>query len=389
MSNPDNLLADQSPMTTERYVGLMSGTSADGIDATLVEIDSSGRFTLLGHLETPHASDVQQDILKLCQPGDNEVVRLGQLDQRLGQAFAAAAAQLIHQHGLSAGQITAIGSHGQTVRHHPKGSLAHPFTLQIGDPNLIAELTGITTVADFRRRDMAAGGGGAPLVPAFHQAVFYSAAEQRVIINIGGMANVSDLGSVQGLGFDTGPGNALMDGWVQRNQGDRYDADGQWAQSGRSCVTLLQQLLQHPYFAAPPPKSTGREDFNLHWLDAQLAVHGKNYPDEKLKSEDIQSTLLDLTAVSIIDAINQHIPHHDHLYVCGGGARNGALMTRLAQLSRAPVSHTGALGIDPQQVEGAAFAWLARQTLHRLPGNKPSATGARKEVILGGIYPAG
>lgn len=389
MNNPDTPLSRQSPVTAERYIGLMSGTSADGIDATLIEIDSGGRFSLLGHLETPHASDVQQDILSLCQPGDNEVERLGQLDQRLGRAFAEAANRLILQHGLSPQQITAIGSHGQTVRHHPHGTLAHPFTLQIGDPNLIAELTGITTVADFRRRDMAAGGGGAPLVPAFHLAVFHSAAERRVIINIGGMANVSDLSSSHSLGFDTGPGNALMDAWVQRNQGSRYDADGQWAQSGHYCDTLLQQLLQHPYLAALPPKSTGREDFNLHWLDAQLAVHSKNHPQQALAAEDVQATLLELTAVSILNAIEQHIRRYDHLYVCGGGARNTTLMTRLAQLSQVPVSDTGALGIHPQQVEGAAFAWLARQTLHRLPGNKPSATGARKAVILGGIYPAG
>lgn len=389
MTNPRPGSLTSGPMPAERYIGLMSGTSADGIDATLIEIDSSGRTTLLGHFEAPHPADLRQDILALCQPGNNEVERLGQLDQRLGQAFAEAANQLLRQQGLTASAITAIGSHGQTVRHHPQGTLAYPFTLQIGDPNLIAELTGITTVADFRRRDMAVGGGGAPLVPAFHQAVFQSADERRVIINIGGMANVSDLSSLHGLGFDTGPGNALLDGWVQRNQGSRYDADGRWAQTGRCCATLLQQLLQHPYFAAPPPKSTGREDFNLHWLDAQLAVHSKNQPGEALTAEDVQATLLELTAVSIIEAIDRHISHYDHLYVCGGGARNKALMERLSKLSKTPVEDTAALGIAPQQVEGAAFAWLARQTLHRLPGNKPSATGARKAVVLGGIYPAG
>lgn len=388
MSNPQNDSLTSGPVAAERYIGLMSGTSADGIDATLLEIDTRGSFTLRGHLEIPHPAELRQDILALCQPGDNEMERLGQLDQRLGRAFAEAANQLLQQQGLTAGEITAIGSHGQTVRHHPQGTLPHPFTLQIGDPNLIAELTGITTVADFRRRDMAVGGGGAPLVPAFHQAAFLSADERRVIINIGGIANVSDLSSAQALGFDTGPGNALMDGWVQRHQGCRYDQDGRWAQSGRSCPTLLQQLLQHPYFVAPPPKSTGREDFNLHWLDAQLAAHARNHSGE-LATEDVQATLLELTAVSIIEAVDRHIRKYDHLYVCGGGACNPALMARLGQLSKMPVDDTAALGIAPQQVEGAAFAWLARQTLHRLPGNKPSATGAHKAVILGGIYPGG
>lgn len=374
---------------TECYIGLMSGTSVDGVDATLVEIDSSGRLTLLGHHETRYDSDIRQDILGLCQPGDNEVERLGQLDQRLGRLFAEAANQLLFDQGLAAEHIAAIGSHGQTIRHHPKGSIAHPFTLQIADPNVIAELTGITTVADFRRRDMAAGGGGAPLVPAFHQAVFRSEQEKRVIINIGGIANASDLGAMNSLGFDTGPGNALMDGWIQRNQGLTYDANGEWARSGRCQNTLLQQLLQHPYFTATPPKSTGREDFNLHWLDAQLAVHKKICSTIELSSEDVQATLLELTAVSIIEAIRTYIPQHDHLFICGGGAKNSALMERLSQLSKVPVSNTGALGIEPQQVEGAAFAWLARQTLHCLPGNQPAATGAYKEVILGGIYPAG
>lgn len=374
---------------TERYIGLMSGTSADGIDATLIEFDQRGQLTITGHIETPYPSDIRQSVLDLCQPGDNEVEQLGQLDQRLGHAFASAVNQLLQQCRLSANEVQGIGSHGQTVRHHPKGSIEHPFTLQIGDPNLIAELTGITTVADFRRRDMAVGGGGAPLAPAFHEAVFSSANERRVIVNIGGIANATDLGSERASGFDTGPGNTLMDGWIQRHHGHTYDSCGQWAQSGRIHPQLLQQLLAHPYFAALPPKSTGREDFNLHWLDAQLAVFIKTHPQERLPSEDVQATILELTATGIIEAIDRHIPRHDHLYICGGGALNTALMDRLAQLSQVPVSTTAALGIDPQQVEGAAFAWLAKQTLHHLTGNKPAATGARKEVILGGIYPAG
>ncbi|WP_439135745.1 anhydro-N-acetylmuramic acid kinase [Pseudomaricurvus sp.] len=373
----------------EHYIGLMSGTSADGIDATLIECGPEGQLTVIDHLETPYPDDIRQSVLDLCQPGDNEVERLGQLDQRLGLAFAEAVQQLLHQNQLSASDIKGIGSHGQTVRHHPQGSVDHPFTLQIGDPNRIAEITGITTVADFRRRDMAAGGGGAPLAPAFHQAVFSSKQERRVIVNIGGIANATNLGSELASGFDTGPGNTLMDGWVQRHNGHTYDACGQWAESGKVNAQLLTQLLAHPYFTAPPPKSTGREDFNLHWLEAQLAVLHKTHPQEKIAAEDVQATLLELTAASIIDGITQHIPQHDHIYICGGGARNTALMSRLNQLSHVPVSTTSTLGIDPQQVEGAAFAWLARQTLHHLTGNKPAATGADREVILGGIYPAG
>lgn len=374
---------------TERYIGLMSGTSADGIDAILIECEQHDQLTVCGHVEIPYPNDIRQSVIELCQPGDNEVERLGQLDQRLGQAFAEAVNQLLRKSNLSPADVDGIGSHGQTIRHHPQGTIEHPFTLQIGDPNIIAEQTGITTVADFRRRDMAAGGGGAPLAPAFHQAVFSSDIERRVIVNVGGIANATDLGSLRAPGFDTGPGNTLLDGWVQRHNGQTYDADGQWAQSGQVHPQLLQQLLAHPYFAAPPPKSTGREDFNLHWLDAQLAVFSKTHPDEQLASEDVQATLMELTTASIIEAIRRHIPAHDHIYICGGGARNTALMQRLGELSRRPVSTTANLGVDPQHVEGAAFAWLAKQTLHRLTGNKPAATGASKEVILGGIYPAG
>ncbi|GAB3110407.1 anhydro-N-acetylmuramic acid kinase [Aestuariicella hydrocarbonica] len=369
---------------TELYIGLMSGTSADGIDATLVEIPSDNQTRLLGHLETPHPAEMRAAILELCQPGDNEIERLGQLDHQLGQAFAQAALQLLEQLSISPAEVTAIGSHGQTVRHRPKGSVAHPFTLQIGDPNLIASLTEITTVADFRRRDMAAGGEGAPLAPAFHQAAFGSPREKRVIANIGGIANVTDLTSHESTaGFDTGPGNALMDGWIQRHQHRTYDRDGEWARSGQINTALLQRLLAHPYFAAPPPKSTGRETFHMRWLDEQLALLAT-----PVSAQDVQATLLELTASSLVDAVKSRIPNYDALYICGGGALNTTLMERLRHLSSKPVTSTAELGIDPQQVEGAAFGWLARQTLHRQPGNSPAATGAKKAVILGGIYPA-
>lgn len=369
----------------ERYIGLMSGTSADGIDATLVEwCDQQPR--LISHLEIEHPAELRNDILALCQPGSDEINRLGQLDQRLGLAFADAALQLLQQSDTRAEQVTAIGSHGQTVRHQPPGSVNHPFTLQIGDPNLIASRTGITTVADFRRRDMAAGGEGAPLAPAFHRAAFFSDSERRLIANIGGIANITDLGGSREdvSGFDSGPGNGLMDGWIQRHRQLRYDRDGDWASSGSVQEDLLAELLRHPFLHQTPPKSTGREAFHLGWLDETLAVFTR-----PLRPEDVQATLLELTAVSLTRAIEAYAEHCDAIYVCGGGALNNALMTRLQQLnSGRRVGHSGQLGIAPQQVEGAAFAWLARQTLQGLAGNLPAVTGAREALVLGGIYPA-
>ncbi len=377
------------------YLGLMSGTSADGIDATLIEIgapDSSlhrtgcpDRVKVLGHLETEHPPALRADILELCQPGDNEIERLGQLDQQLGDAFAQAALGLLQKLNIPTSAVRAIGSHGQTIRHHPLrsgSSTQWPFTLQIGDPNRIAEVTGITTVADFRRRDMAAGGQGAPLAPAFHQAVLASHSEKRAVVNIGGIANLSDLSRADGQGFDCGPGNALMDAWIQRHQGQRYDAEGRWAASGQSHQGLLDQLLQHPYFTELPPKSTGREDFHLAWLDQRLKSLGM-----PVAPMDVQATLLQLTADSIVGAVRQHMPDSQHLYVCGGGALNQTLMQQLAAKLSIPVSSTEQIGLPPQQVEGAAFAWLAKQTLQGLPGNLPAVTGAGKATVLGAIYP--
>lgn len=369
---------------SELYIGLMSGTSADGIDATLVEFSNAGSIKLIGHYGAVFPDDLRHEILDLCQPGDNEIERLGQLDHRLAIAFASAANGLLEKLNVAATQITAIGSHGQTVRHHPPKSLEYPFTLQVGDPNIIAEMTAITTVADFRRRDMAAGGEGAPLVPAFHRAAFSDPSEKRIIINIGGMANVTDLTTESSqLGFDTGPGNTLMDAWIGRHKQQEYDSDGQWAASGKPNQALVEQLLTHPYFASPPPKSTGREAFNLEWIDHVLA----QLPFQ-IAPRDVQASLLEATCQSIDRAIKAYIGDFDNTYVCGGGAFNGRLMARLNELSNQRTLTTQALGIDPQHVEGAAFAWLARQTLHRLPGNCPHATGATKAVILGGIYPA-
>jgi anhydro-N-acetylmuramic acid kinase len=278
--------------------------------------------------------------------------------------------------------VRAIGCHGQTLRHRP----ADGYTLQIGNAALLAELTGITVVADFRSRDIASGGQGAPLVPAFHAEVLGHATIHRVIANLGGIANITDLppgGAVRG--WDTGPGNMLLDAWIKRHQGTHYDRDGAWAVSGKADPGLLASLLKHDYLGLPPPKSAGREQFNLEWLDAILASHGQ----KRIAPADVQATLLEFTATSLCEAIRRECPGMQELYVCGGGARNGALMRRIgALLPGARVDTTTALGIDPDWMEALAFAWLARQTLHGVPGNLPAVTGARGPRILGAIHPA-
>jgi anhydro-N-acetylmuramic acid kinase len=329
--------------------------------------------------------DLRRELLSLCQPGANEIERLGHADRLLGIEFAHATHVLLKQAGVRADQITAIGSHGQTIRHRPQATAGAPaFTLQIGDANTIAQLTRITTVADFRRRDIAAGGQGAPLVPAFHRAVFAKNAHNRVIVNIGGMANITALPvDDTTLGFDTGPGNVLLDAWINRHQQQNYDRDGQWASSGSVDTTLLANLLRDPFFAAPPPKSTGRELFNLTWLDAHLAGCAA------IAAADVQATLAELTARSIADAIVALPFIANEVFVCGGGAYNGDLMLRLERLLHPRLlGHTGQLGIAPEWVEAAAFAWLARETLAGRPGNEPAVTGASERCVLGAIYPA-
>ena len=318
--------------------------------------------------------------------GANEVERMGELDMALGELFAAAANAVIKKSGLAPKDIRAIGSHGQTIRHRPRA--AHPFTLQIGNPSVIAERTGITTVADFRARDIAAGGQGAPLVPAFHRHVFHSPQRHRVIVNIGGIANITCLPADAAqpvTGFDTGPGNTLLDQWIRHRQGRSHDDNGQWAAAGRASNELLEQLLADPYFAAPPPKSTGREHFNLEWLQGHLKRLAAPPADA-----DVQATLMQLTAGTIAGAIRRFLPETQEAYVCGGGAHNRALMAALTgNLSGIKVATTEALGLPPDWVEAAAFAWLAHQALQGQPGNVPSVTGAKRAVILGGIYPGG
>lgn len=354
----------------------------DGIDAALVDLDEAGGATLVATHSEPFPTALYHTIVSLSQ-NRGSPDELGHCDRGLGECFAKAALNLMETSGFR-GPVAAIGSHGQTIRHQPHGE--QPFSLQLGDPNVIAERTGITTVADFRRRDMAAGGQGAPLVPAFHHAVFASLKEHRVLLNIGGIANISWLpaGSTEASGgFDTGPGNGLMDAWCQRHTGQTYDEGGHWAGSGKVIPSLLERLLAEPFFALPAPKSTGKELFNLDWLDARLGTQTRYAP------EDIQRTLLELTTQSITRALPEDRPLG--LYVCGGGALNTALMSRLGEELEprgVTVKTTTDLGINPEWVEAAAFAWLARQSLSGKAGNVPGVTGARGARILGAIYPA-
>jgi anhydro-N-acetylmuramic acid kinase len=365
------------------YIGLISGTSLDGIDAALVDF-ANRPPRLHTALHTPYPASLLSELRSLCMPGENEIDRMGELDRRVGLAFAEAVKILLSKAGLNASRVNAIGSHGQTVRHRPGAD--HPFTLQIGDPNTLAEETGITTVGDFRRRDMAAGGEGAPLVPAFHQDVFQSTQMARVILNLGGIANITCLPTHTGnavIGYDTGPASTLLDGWIRRHRGEAFDRDGQWAASGQLDLPLLQRLLSDPYFALTAPKSSGTEYFNLNWLDSCL-------PLEPIAPQHVQRTLTELTAVTIADAIRKEGFEGAEVLVCGGGAHNLFLVERLRHsLPKASVTSTASLGMDPDWIEAMAFAWLARRTLAGLSGNLPSVTGAARAVPLGAIYPQG
>lgn len=364
------------------FVGLLSGTSIDAIDAALFSITDAGA-RLEGALALPVPPDLKTELLQLTECHVAPIDAIGALDRRLGACLADAVLQLLAHTRTPREAVRAIGSHGQTIRHRPPRTGQPGFSWQIGDPHTIAETTGICTVADFRRRDVAAGGQGAPLAPGFHRWAFASTACDRVVLNIGGMANISVLPATGGEvhGFDTGPGNALLDAWHRRHRGADYDHDGAWARGGRVDGELLARLLGHPYFAAPAPKSTGREEFNLAWLESLL--HGT-----ATSPQDVQATLAALTVATITDAIEPEIPTSGEVFVCGGGAHNGLLMERLAaRLRPRPVRSTATLGIDPDWVEAALFAWLARQTLDSLPGNLPSVTGAKHAVTLGSIHP--
>lgn len=367
------------------YIGLMSGTSVDGIDAVLVSLSTRNQPALVAAHAHPIDAAIRGKIQALMRDGPNEIERLGELDMALGELFAGAAKAVIDKAGFSHKDIRAIGSHGQTLRHRPRAS--HPFTLQIGNPSVIAERTGITTVADFRARDMAAGGQGAPMVPAFHRQMFHSTQRNRAIINIGGIANVTYLPtdvSHPVIGFDTGPGNTLLDQWISLHQSQTHDEAGRWAASGRVSQELLGNFLNDPYFTASPPKSTGREHFNMEWL--QVRLKSLAAPPA---AADVQTSLVQLTARSIAGAIRGFLPLTQEAYVCGGGAHNRELMSALTEsMSGMMVATTDALGIPPDWVEATAFAWLAHQTLEGQTGNIPTVTGAKRAVILGGIYKA-
>lgn len=366
--------------TPQYFAGLMSGTSMDAADAALVDF-SGGKPRLIATHRTPLTPELRAALLALCNPGPNEIERMAELDARLGAIFADTALALLKKAGVQATEVHAIGSHGQTVRHQPGGP--YPFSLQIGNPALIAHRTGITTVADFRRADIAAGGQGAPLVPAFHNAVFRSTQQDRVVVNIGGIANITVLprdATHAVTGFDTGPGNVLLDGWAERHLGKHMDEDGRFAASGNVREGLLNALSGDDYFALKPPKSTGREHFNMAWLDAALQTH------TGISAQDVQATLCELTAASIAQAIRHYAPQTSEVSICGGGAHNVHLMQRLrARLGQCSVESTEKHGINPDWVEAMAFAWLAKQTLEGKPGNLPSVTGAKRAVVLGMI----
>ncbi|NWB50738.1 anhydro-N-acetylmuramic acid kinase [Pseudomonas gingeri] len=360
------------------YIGVMSGTSLDGLDIALVELNGSIRLLASHYIPMPDA--LRAELLGLCASGPDEIARSAIAEQNWVTLAAQGINTLLAQQGLAPDAIRAIGSHGQTIRHEP----ARGFTVQIGNPALLAELTGITVVGDFRRRDVAAGGQGAPLVPAFHEALFEERYGHRAVLNVGGFSNLSLIEPDKAVaGFDCGPGNVLLDAWIQDQRNESYDRNGQWAASGQVEPALLQALLSDPFFQTKGPKSTGREVFNLPWLKQHL---GRLPP---LAAEDIQATLLELSARTIVESLTGAQENTEELLVCGGGAHNAALMTRLGQLlPRARVASTATHGVDPDWVEAMAFAWLAQCCLDGVAANRPSVTGARGLRVLGAIYPA-
>jgi len=354
----------------------MSGTSMDGIDAALVRLDDAPAVRALVH--QPFPPQLRETLLALNSPGENELHRAAEAANALSLGYAAIVKTLLAQTSVAAKDIMAIGCHGQTVRHQPRLG----YTTQLVNGALLAELSGISVVCDFRSRDIAAGGEGAPLVPAFHRAVFASPEKSRAIVNIGGIANISHLplnGDV--TGFDCGPGNALMDGWIAEHRNKPYDAGGTWAAAGRVLPELAQRLLAHEFFGRLPPKSTGRETFNLDWVRSVLSGNED--------AADVQATLCELTATGIARALEMHCTDAAEIYLCGGGARNNTLVQKIsALLPRRRVAVTDELGIAAEAVEAAAFAWLAARALAHEPGNLPRVTGARGPRVLGAIHPA-
>jgi anhydro-N-acetylmuramic acid kinase len=366
----------------ELYVGLISGTSVDGVDAVVADF-SDDRCRIVAARTTAYPPEVAARVRSLITDPVIPLAQLGALDIAVGRFFAACARAIMSEAGCAPADVVAIGHHGQTVFHEPSGP--EPFTLQIGDPSAIVAATGVTTVADFRRLDMALGGQGAPMVPAFHEWAFGSADEVRIVLNVGGIANVTILApGAPTTGFDTGPGNALLDAWIGRCRGRGFDERGAWAASGSVDPSLLEACLGEPYFDLPPPKSTGRELFHLRWLEARLAERGA-----PLEHGDVQATLAELTAQSIAAAITRLGTPTYRLIVCGGGAYNLDLLARLEAATGVAPETTQAFGIAPDWIEAAAFAWLARARLRGLAGNVPTVTGARQPAVLGGLYYGG
>ncbi|WP_076590095.1 anhydro-N-acetylmuramic acid kinase [Vibrio ostreicida] len=367
-------------MSQELYIGIMSGTSLDGIDTALVEIEGTN-IRLIAALELPIPTNLKQRILNISLGQPTSIMEIGKIDHELGLLYAEASLALLKQSHYRKEQITAIGNHGQTVFHQPNSDT--PFSIQLGDANIIATQTGIKTIADFRRQDIALGGQGAPLVPAFHQSIFPSDASSTLVLNIGGIANISVLApNKEVIGYDTGPGNMLMDAWCKKHKALPYDRDAHFALEGTVNQALLQELLLEPYLKAHPPKSTGRELFNLPWLENILSHHGL------IPVEDVQCTLCEFTAVTISREVRQYsFGSNPRLLVCGGGVKNPMLLSRMQELlENWEVVPTDNYGVDSQYMEAMAFAWLAYCRIHNLPSNLPKVTGASRSVSLGVLY---
>ncbi|MGN8277243.1 anhydro-N-acetylmuramic acid kinase [Pseudomonas sp. SMN5] len=360
------------------YIGVMSGTSLDGLDIALIELAPAIKLVATHYIPMP--ASLRTELLGLCSSGPDEIARSAMAQQSWVKLAAQGIHALLNEQQLKPEDIKAIGSHGQTIRHEP----ARGFTVQIGNPALLSELTGITIVSDFRSRDVAAGGQGAPLVPAFHEALFEERIGNRAVLNVGGFSNLSLIEPGKPVaGFDCGPGNVLLDAWIHQQKGDHFDRDGRWAASGNVEPVLLKAMLSDPFFATKGPKSTGREVFNLPWLTRHLSLL------PSIPAQNVQATLLELTALTIVESLQHAQLDTQELLVCGGGAHNGTLMKRLGELlPKTRVSSTAVYGVDPDWVEAMAFAWLAHCCLEGIPGNRPSVTGARGLRVLGAIYPA-
>ena len=363
---------------TTLYIGLISGTSVDGVDCVLVDFSENTPKIVSTHFQ-PSPEELRNEVLKVCAGAPLSLEQLGTLDIKIGHFFAAAVNELLALSNTLPRDIAAIGSHGQTVWHKPNG--AYPFSMQLGDANSIAYLTNIKTVADFRRMDVAAGGQGAPLAPLLHQDIFYCATTDRAVVNIGGISNITCLpASGKNLAFDTGPGNVLMDYWIGKHKHQRYDENGDWAMTGQIVSALLDRFLAEPYLKLPHPKSTGRELFNGDWLEKQLSEFSEIAP------ADVQATLLEFTATTVACDIGLQI-QPSALYVCGGGAHNTALIASLARkLANCKVDSTAALGVHPDWVEAVAFAWMARERMLGRLIDTAAFTGAARPVALGGVY---